>query len=114
MQNRAQKVMVSPSVSRRYDKFLDKIQHNITQGSRIIITPDRVRATSPKRNASTSASAQQKGQELLSVSLSDNASHYTLDSSLDLWKQLKRVTITVFQVVKRSIKLESCFYSICG
>ena len=64
--------------------------------SRIIITSDKLGATSPKRNPLHQQPAQQKGQELFSVSLSDDAGHCTTDSSLivlDLWKQLNRVTI---------------------
>ena len=52
--------------------------------------------------------AQQKGQELLSVSLSHDAGHCVTDSSLiglDLWKQIKRVKIPVFQVIKSPIRV---------
>ena len=60
--------------------------------------------------------AQQKGQELLSVSLSDNASHHTTDSSLiglDLRKQLKRVTIPVFSGDKKSYQSWKAAFTAC-
>ena len=104
-QNRAQKVMDSLSISRRYDKFLDKIQHREAELSSRQIDLEQPRQ---KKMPLQQQPAQQKGQELLSVSLSDSNSHHTTDSSLiglDLWKQLKRVTIPVFQVIKSPIKV---------
>ena len=101
-QNRAQKVMDSLSVSRRYDKFLDKIQHREAK-----LTSCQINLEQPRQKEMPlhQQPAQQKGQELLSVSLSDDAGHCTTDSSLiglDLWKQLKRVSIPVFSGDKKS------------
>ena len=61
--------------------------------------------------------AQQKGhQELLSVSMTDNVSQYTSDSTLirlDLWKQLKRVTIPVFTGDKKTYQSWKAAFTAC-
>ena len=112
-QNRAQKVMDSLSISRRYDKFLDKIQHREAELSSRQIDLEQPRQ---KEMPLQQQPAQQKGQELLSVSLSDSNSHHTTDSSLiglDLWKQLKRVTIPVFSGDKKSYQSWKAAFTAC-
>ena len=61
--------------------------------------------------------AKQKGhQELLSVSITDSVSQYTSDSTiigLDLWKQLKRVTIPVFTGDKKTYQSWKAAFTAC-
>ena len=65
----------------------------------------------PKRMLQHQQPVQQKSdQELLIVSMSDNVSQYTHtpDSTLigiDLWKQIKRVTIPLFQATRKLLHL---------
>ena len=62
-------------------------------------------------------SVQQKDpQELLSVSMNDNVSQYTSDSTLiglDLWKQLKRITIPVFTGDKKTYQSWKAAFTAC-
>ena len=62
-------------------------------------------------------SVQQKNpQELLSVSMNDNVSQYTSDSTLiglGLWKQLKRVTIPVFTGDKKTYQGWKATFTAC-
>ena len=105
-QNRAQKVMDSLSLARKYDKFLDKIQQKEAE-----LPLHQMESEQPhqKEVLQQQQSVQQKNpQELLSKSMNDNVSQYTSDSTLiglDLWKQLKRVTIPVFTGDKKRIRV---------
>ena len=89
-QNRAQMVMDSLSLSRKYGKFLDKIQQKEAE---IPLHQMESEQHHQKEVLQQQQSVQQKNpQELLSVSMNDNVSQYTSDSTLiglDLWKQLK-------------------------
>ena len=87
-QNRAQKFMDSLSLSRKYDKFLDKIQQKEAE---IPLHQMESEQYHQKEVLQQQQSVQQKNpQELLSVSMNDNVSQYTSDSiliGLDLWKE---------------------------
>ena len=113
-QNRAQKVMDSLSLSRKYDKFLDKIQQKEAE-----IPLHQMESEQPhqKEVLQQQQSVQQKNpQELLSVSMNDNVSQYTSDSTLiglDLWKQLKRVTIPVFTGDKKTYQSWKDAFTAC-
>ena len=113
-QNRAQKVMDSLSLSRKYDKLLDKIQQKEAE-----IPLHQMESEQPhqKEVLQQQQSVQQKNpQELLSVSMNDNVSQYTSDSTLiglDLWKQLKRVTIPVFTGDKKTYQSWKAAFTAC-
>ena len=114
VQNRAQKVMDSLSLSKRYEKLLDKIQQKEAE-----IPLHQMEAEQPRKKEvlQHEQPAQQKGhQELLSVSMTDNVSQYTSDSTLiglDLWKQLKRVTIPVFTGDKKTYQSWKAAFTAC-
>ena len=95
--------MDSLSLSRKSDKFLDKIQQ---KEAAIPLHQTESEQLHQKEVLQQQQSVQQKNpQELLSVSMNDNVSQYTSDSTLiglDLWKQLKRITIPVFTGDKKT------------
>ena len=113
-QNRAQKIMDSLSLSRKYDKFLDKIQQKEAE---IPLHQMEFEQPHQKEVLQQQQSVQQKNpQELLSVSMNDNVSQYTSDSTLiglDLWKQLKRVTIPVFTDDKKTYQSWKAAFTAC-
>ena len=100
---RGRRVLSNPVT---YDKFLDKIQQKEAE-----IPLHQMESEQPhqKEVLQQQQSVQQKNpQELLSVSMNDNVSQYTSDSTLiglDLWKQLKRVTIPVFTGDKKTSEI---------
>ena len=106
--------MDSLSLSRKYDKFLDKIQQKEAE-----IPLHQMESEQPhqKEVLQQQQSVQQKNpQELLSVSMNDNFSQYTSDSTLiglDLWKQLKRVTIPVFTGDKKTYQSWKAAFTAC-
>ena len=112
-QNGAQKVMDSLSLSKGYEKFVDKIQQWEAE-----IPLHQTEAEQPRKKVlQHEQPAQQKGhQEPLSVSMTDNVSQYTSDSTLiglDLWKQLKRVTIPVFTGDKKTYQSWKAAFTAC-
>ena len=113
-QNQTQKVMDSLSLSKRYEKFLDKIQQKEAE---IPLHQMEAEQSRKKEVLQHEQPAQQKGhQELLSVSMTDNVSQYTSDSTLiglDLWKQLKRVTIPVFTGDKKTYQSWKAAFTAC-
>lgn len=100
--------MYSLSISKRHEKFLDKIQQKEAE-----LSLHQMESEQPRQKGMLQhqQQVQQKSnQELLSVSMSDNASQYTHTPDLTLieiglWKQLKKVTIPVFQVTRKHTKV---------
>ena len=94
-------------------KFLDKIQQKEAE-----IPLHQMESEQPRqKEVLQQQSVQQKNpQELLSVNMNDNVSQYTSNSTLvwlDLWKQLKRVTITVFTGDKKTYQSWKAGFTAC-
>ena len=106
--------MDSLSLSRKSDKFLDKIQQ---KEAAIPLHQTESEQLHQKEVLQQQQSVQQKNpQELLSVSMNDNVSQYTSDSTLiglDLWKQLKRITIPVFTGDKKTYQSWKAAFTAC-
>ena len=113
-QNRAQKVMDSLSISKRYDKLVNKIQKREAE-----LPAHQMESEQPHQEGMLQQQqpVQQKSQqELLSVSINDNVSQCMSDSTLiglDLWKQLKRVTIPVFSGNKKTYQSWKASFTAC-
>ena len=113
-QNRAQKVMDSLSISKRYDKLVNKIQKREAE-----LPVHQMESEQPHQEGMLQQQqpVQQKSQqELLSVSINDNVSQCMSDSTLiglDLWKQLKRVTIPVFSGNKKTYQSWKAAFTAC-
>ena len=95
-------------------KFLDKIQQKKAE---IPLHQTESEQLHQKEVLQQQQSVQQKNpQELLSVNMNDNVSQYTSDSTLiglDLWKQLKRVTIPVFTGDKKTYQSWKAAFTAC-
>ena len=99
--------MDSLSLSRKYDKFLDKIQQKEAE---IPLHQTESEQLHQKEVLQQQQSVQQKNpQELLSVSMNDNSTLI----GLDLWKQLKRVTIPVFTGDKKTYQSWKAAFTAC-
>ena len=102
------------SLSRKYDRFVDKIEQKEAE---IPLHQMESEQLHQKEVLQQQQSVQQKNsQELLSVSMNDNVSQYTSDLTLiglDLWKQLKRVTIRVFTDDKKTYQSWKTAFTAC-
>ena len=112
-QNRAQKVIDSLSISKRYDKFLDKIQQREAE-----LPLHHMDSEQPQQKGMLQHQQLKDHQESPSVSMSDNINvgQYTPDSSLiglDMWKQLKKVTIPVFSGDKKTYQSWKATFTAC-
>ncbi|XP_065895432.1 uncharacterized protein [Dysidea avara] len=111
-QNRAQEVLDSLSTPRRYDKFLNRLQQQKEDRQQ----PNRKEPGLPQQEAPPDHQPPQERSCPESVSVSNASQNNCTDPGLiglDLWKQLKRVTIPVFSGDKKTYQNWKAAFTAC-